>query len=178
MVLAGFGGSSNGRTADSDSAYLGSNPSPPANGSKPRDMGKKTMKWNAEQFAQAQAQRTGRRTKLILVIDDDENIRTLVKEVLAPDYRVITASAAAEGIKKLNHDAPDLVFLDIMMPEIDGMTALEFIMKNAPECNVVMLSARSTEENINKVMEIGAKGFLTKPFVAASLMDTIERFVS
>jgi len=111
----------------------------------------------------------------ILVVDDDSMMREMLKLILlSEEYRI--AGEAANG-----HDAvmqcvslkPDLVLLDINMPKMDGLQALEEIRKANPTTKVLMVSADATMDKVKEAIQKGAVGFIVKPLNPASVLDKV-----
>lgn len=103
---------------------------------------------------------------LVLVIDDNKDIRTLVTELMKEDYNVITAPNAHEGIRKASKYVPDLIICDVMMPGMDGMECCnrlksETITSHIP---VLMLTACTLDEQRVQGFDSGADGYISKPF--------------
>jgi two-component system KDP operon response regulator KdpE len=104
------------------------------------------------------------RKHLILVVDDEPPIVRLVKAKLRLDgYEVLTASRGAEAIEIVERDSPDLVVLDVMMPEMDGFETLRRI-RQTSQVPVVMLTARGSDADKLKGLQSGADDYITKPF--------------
>ncbi|MCH5227015.1 MAG: substrate-binding domain-containing protein [Muribaculaceae bacterium] len=108
---------------------------------------------------------------LLLVIDDNRDIRDMVTELMKEDYNVISAPNGQEGIRKATKYVPDLVICDVMMPEMDGMECCsriksETITSHIP---VLMLTACSLDEQRVQGFESGADGYLSKPFSTSVL---------
>lgn len=113
----------------------------------------------------------------ILVVDDESEIRGLLKEILADEgYEVDVAADAAEArLRRSQHD-PDLVLLDIWMPDTDGITLLrEWAQGNGTSCPVVMMSGHGTVETAVEATRLGAFDFVEKPLSLAKLLRTVER---
>src|SRR5437868_11700386 len=113
----------------------------------------------------------------ILVVDDESEIRGLLKEILADEgYEVDVAADAAEArVRRTQHD-PDLVLLDIWMPDTDGITLLrEWTQPNGSSCPVVMMSGHGTVETAVEATRLGAFDFVEKPLSLAKLLRTVER---
>lgn len=113
----------------------------------------------------------------ILVVDDESEIRGLLKEILADEgYEVDVAADAAEArVRRAQHD-PDLVLLDIWMPDTDGITLLrEWAQPNGSSCPVVMMSGHGTVETAVEATRLGAFDFVEKPLSLAKLLRTVER---
>ena len=113
----------------------------------------------------------------ILVVDDESEIRGLLKEILADEgYEVDVAADAAEArVRRAQHD-PDLVLLDIWMPDTDGITLLrEWSQASGANCPVVMMSGHGTVETAVEATRLGAFDFVEKPLSLAKLLRTVER---
>ena len=106
--------------------------------------------------------------KKIVIIDDEENIIGVLKKYLNRKAKVEIDSFvnAKEAKPKVMAGEYDLVLLDIMMPEINGLDMLEEIKKAKPEQKVLMMTAYSTEEKIIKSDLVGADDYITKPFIS------------
>ncbi len=114
----------------------------------------------------------------ILIIDDEVAIRDSLRMVLEYEgYEVSSAATGEEGIATLEREAPDLVFLDIKMPGMDGLEAAEQIAARriAP---VVILTAFSQRDLVERARDIGAMAYLVKPFQKHDLVPAIEMAVS
>jgi two-component system alkaline phosphatase synthesis response regulator PhoP len=102
--------------------------------------------------------------KTVLVIDDNERLRTLVKSYLAQEgYRVVTAADGREALFVARHERPDLIILDIMMPEMDGYEFIRLHRKEK-ETPIIMLTAKLDEADTVLGLELGADDYITKPF--------------
>ncbi|HEY4367926.1 MAG TPA: sigma-54 dependent transcriptional regulator [Steroidobacteraceae bacterium] len=113
----------------------------------------------------------------ILVVDDESEIRGLLKEILADEgYEVDVAADAAEARARRSQHDPDLVLLDIWMPDTDGITLLrEWAQANGSGCPVVMMSGHGTVETAVEATRLGAFDFVEKPLSLAKLLRTVER---
>src|SRR5687767_3566509 len=113
----------------------------------------------------------------ILVVDDESEIRGLLKEILADEgYEVDVAADAAEARAIRTQHDPDLVLLDIWMPDTDGITLLrEWAQPNGASCPVVMMSGHGTVETAVEATRLGAFDFVEKPLSLAKLLRTVER---
>jgi len=117
--------------------------------------------------------------KKILVADDESNIRLLVSSMLDKDYTVLEASNGQEAVDIARSEEPDLILMDIMMPKLDGYTACSLIKADGATkvIPVVMLTGVGHELNKRLAEEIGAEGYITKPFSLGDLLDTIGKFL-
>lgn len=110
----------------------------------------------------------------ILVIDDDHDLTAMLTAQLERrNYRVVVAANGREGLQKAYQARPDLILLDIMMPEMDGWEVCQRLreLSNVP---IIMLTARNIKGDIVKGLESGADDYLTKPFSAAELEARIQ----
>ncbi len=113
----------------------------------------------------------------ILVVDDEPEICRLVKEILEDEnYSVATAENAATARTARHQQHPDLVLLDIWMPDTDGITLLkEWAASDTPDIPVVMMSGHGSVETAVEAIRFGAYDFLEKPLSTAKLLVTVER---
>jgi two-component system, NtrC family, nitrogen regulation response regulator NtrX len=116
-------------------------------------------------------------TPHILVVDDEADIRGLLKEILSEEgYEVDVAANAAQARASRARQIPDLVLLDIWMPDVDGITLLrEWSVAATDGCPVVMMSGHSTVETAVEATRLGAFDFVEKPLSLAKLLRTVER---
>jgi DNA-binding response OmpR family regulator len=114
--------------------------------------------------------------KRILVVDDERDVRSLVCHILVDQgYEVDQAVDGREALEKIQAKTPDLVVLDLMMPEVDGWQVLRELQGRPTRPRVVVLSAFG---DVKRATEAGAVGFLAKPFRFAQLVDTCQRALS
>ena len=104
--------------------------------------------------------------KKILIVDDAAFMRMSLKKIMVENgFEVIgEAENGREAVEKYNELQPDIVTLDITMPEMDGLTALKAIIKIDPNANVVIVSAMGQESYVREAVMAGAKNFIVKPF--------------
>jgi two-component system KDP operon response regulator KdpE len=110
----------------------------------------------------------------ILIIDDDQDLARIVQLSLDREgYQTVIATSGLEGLQEAYRVQPDLVILDIMMPGMDGWEVCRRLgeMSNVP---ILMLTAKGTEADIVKGLQIGADDYLTKPFSVAELIARIQ----
>jgi two-component system KDP operon response regulator KdpE len=111
---------------------------------------------------------------LILVVDDEPRIIRLVKMNLDLEgFRVIEASSGVEALRRVREDLPDLVLLDVMMPEMDGFETLR-LLRETSDVPVIMLTVRAEEEDVVRGLELGADDYITKPFSVRELTSRIR----
>lgn len=113
-------------------------------------------------------------TKTILVVDDHANVRTLIQDYLGEHgYRVVAACDGVEALAVAQSEQPNLILLDIMMPNLNGLDFIRTYRKkhNAP---IILLTARLTETDKVVGLELGADDYVTKPFGMAELLARVR----
>jgi len=112
----------------------------------------------------------------ILIVDDAVFMRTVLKKMLAEEgYEVVgEASNGLEAIARAKELLPDVITLDITMPEMDGVTALPEIMKASPNSKVIMCSAMGQQPMVVEAIKNGARDFIVKPFQKTRVLQAIE----
>ncbi|MCX8058783.1 MAG: response regulator [Spirochaetes bacterium] len=120
----------------------------------------------------------------VFVVDDQMYIRRLLQMGLEEQgYIVREFSSGYELLKYLNEngniDKPDVILLDIMMPEMDGFEVLEKLATNpfAQNANILMISARNQKEDVLKALKMGAKDFIVKPFKIEKVVEKIKNYI-
>jgi two-component system, NtrC family, nitrogen regulation response regulator NtrX len=112
----------------------------------------------------------------ILIVDDEPAIRTSLRGVLEDEgYRVTAVGSAEEALARLADEAPDMVFLDIWLPRMDGLEALAEIKQRRPEIAVVMISGHGTIETAVKATKLGAYDFIEKPLSLEKTLLVVTR---
>ena len=113
----------------------------------------------------------------ILIVDDNDLIRTLLRGILrAEDCEIIgEARNGTLALDFIEKSKPDMVFLDVMMPEMDGLEALQSIKRLYPEIIVVMITGSPSKDNVQESIQGGASGFIIKPFNSAKVIETLHR---
>jgi len=116
----------------------------------------------------------------ILVADDELYIRLLVKDIIEPEFVVLEASNGEEAVIITRTQKPDLVLMDILMPKLDGYTACYAIKTDelTKEIPVIMLTGVGHELNKQLSQEMGAEGYITKPFNPEDLLDKVRQYES
>ncbi len=119
--------------------------------------------------------RADRKSPHFMIIEDDAFSRRLVENVLQKQYQLTGLGDATNALQIYSCIAPDLLFLDINLPDVTGHELLERIIALDPKAYVIMLSGNADRENIMQAMSKGAKGFIAKPFTKDKLFQYIER---
>ncbi|RKY31697.1 MAG: two-component system response regulator, partial [Candidatus Omnitrophota bacterium] len=112
--------------------------------------------------------------KKILVIDDEEGVRESLKFSLKDKYRIFLASTGKEGIDCIEKENPDLVILDILLPDKNGLEILKEIKKINEDIPVIMLTAVSQVKTAVEAMKLGAIDYITKPYDVDELLILIK----
>lgn len=120
--------------------------------------------------------RPGRNPMHILLVEDDKVTRRLVSNVFKDNYAVITAENAEEAVTNYLLHAPDIVFLDINLPDTNGFDVLHQIIDIDNDAHVIMFSGNSYLDNVTHALTHGAKGFIAKPFKREKLTHYIQEY--
>ena len=115
----------------------------------------------------------------IMVVDDSGYTRSMLRTALEIEgfKDVIEASTGTEAIEKFKSDHPDLVLLDIVMTEMDGIDVLRAIKQEDPEAKVIIVSAIGQERYITEAKELGVLGYVAKPFSPKELIEKIKQIM-
>ncbi|EAE5412151.1 response regulator [Listeria monocytogenes] len=113
----------------------------------------------------------------LLIVDDAMFMRTMIKNIVKDsDFEVVAeAENGLEAVKKYDEVKPDIVTLDITMPEMDGLEALTQIMAKDPSAKVIMCSAMGQQGMVVDAIKKGAKDFIVKPFQADRVLEALEK---
>ncbi len=115
----------------------------------------------------------------VLIVDDQEDILTSLGAILLDEgHEVLKAHDGQEALHAVQSDSPDIVFLDIWIPGIDGMQTLKAIKRIAPKCHVIMMSGHGTIETAVKAIKLGAEDYLEKPLNLEDTLHLVERAIS
>ncbi|MCR4583030.1 MAG: response regulator [Prevotella sp.] len=115
--------------------------------------------------------------KTILVAEDEDSNYELVKIVLQKRYRLLRASNGIEAVMLNEEEKPDLILMDIRMPEMNGLDATRIIKEVNSNTPVIALSAYAFDENIREAKEAGCDEFMAKPFRVENLIDTVKKYL-
>jgi two-component system chemotaxis response regulator CheY len=119
--------------------------------------------------------RRSHRRPEIMIIEDDAFSRRLVEKVLPQDFHLTSRGDAQNALHDYVALAPNLLFLDINLPDVTGHELLERIMQADPDAYVIMLSGNNDRQNVMRAMENGARGFVAKPFTREKIYQYIQR---
>lgn len=116
--------------------------------------------------------------KTIMVAEDEESNYELVRNILHKRYNLLRAKNGIEAVTINEEQHPDLILMDIRMPEMNGLDATRIIKEVTPETTVIALSAFAFPESINEAKDAGCTEFIAKPFRVEELLSTIERYIN
>lgn len=115
----------------------------------------------------------------IMIVDDAAFMRMMIKDILTKNGYTIAAEAenGKIAVDKYNETKPDLVLMDITMPEMDGIQALKTIKGNDAGAKVIMCSAMGQQAMVIEAIQSGAKDFIVKPFQAERVLEAVKKAV-
>lgn len=119
--------------------------------------------------------------KTIMIVDDEEALVEIIRIKLESEgYNVMVAYDGKEALEKINKQKPNLILLDIMMPELNGFEVCKKLKNNESlkYIPVIMLSAKAQEVDIKKGREVGAIDYITKPFDFAQMIEVIKNHLN
>lgn len=116
-------------------------------------------------------------SKRVLIVDDAVFMRMKLRDILEKNgYEVIAeAQNGVEAVEKYKQEKPDLVTMDITMPEMDGVAALKAIKADSPDAKVIMCSAMGQQSMVMEAIQSGALDFIVKPFDTDRVLQSLER---
>lgn len=120
----------------------------------------------------------------VLIVDDESIIRELIAQIVEeleePDIKVYEASDGLEGLEIIRKEKPDIVFLDIMMPKLNGFEVCRVLQNEPPSWNmkVIMLTAKGQEIDKQTAKDLGVKWYITKPFKIDDIIKILRELSS
>lgn len=117
--------------------------------------------------------------KRILIVDDAAFMRMMIKDILNKNgYEVVgEGENGARAVEKYKELTPDLVIMDITMPEVDGIQAVKEIKKNSPDAKIIMCSAMGQQAMVIESIQAGARDFIVKPFQAERVLEAVKKVI-
>ncbi|MBQ4274918.1 MAG: response regulator [Lachnospiraceae bacterium] len=117
--------------------------------------------------------------KNILIVDDAAFMRMMIKDILSKNGYTVAGEAenGAKAVEKYNELKPDLVLMDITMPDKDGIQALKEIKSSDPGAKVIMCSAMGQQAMVIESIQAGAKDFIVKPFQPDRVLEAVKKVV-
>lgn len=119
--------------------------------------------------------------KKVLIVDDDPGIRMLLSKFLQREgFETLMAENGLEGVEIAKKQQPDLIIMDVVMPQMDGLTAARLIKFYKPLSNVpvLFLTAKDAEKEIELAQEVRAEVYITKPFDVRQVIDVVKEIVA
>ncbi|MHB8140836.1 MAG: response regulator [Vulcanimicrobiaceae bacterium] len=119
-------------------------------------------------------------SKKILIVDDAVVMRMMIKGILAKNGFDVVGEAqnGVEAVDKYKQLQPDLVTMDMVMPEMDGITAVRQIMAVDPNAKIIMCTSMGQQALVVEAIQAGAKSFITKPFQPPKILETINKVLA
>lgn len=117
--------------------------------------------------------------KSVLICDDAAFMRMMIKDILTKNGYEVAGEAenGAKAVEKYNETKPDLVLMDITMPEMDGIQALKKIKEEDPSATIIMCSAMGQQAMVIESIQSGAKDFIVKPFDKDRVLEAVKKAV-
>jgi len=117
--------------------------------------------------------------KKILIVDDAAFMRMMIKDILTKNGYEISGEAenGLKAVEKYKEDKPDLVIMDIKMPEMDGIEAVKKIKALDSNANIIMCSAMGQQAMVIEAIQAGAKDFVVKPFQADRVIEAVKKAI-
>ncbi len=118
-------------------------------------------------------------SKRVLIVDDASFMRMMVKEILTKNGYEVAGEAenGQKAVEKYTELSPDLVIMDITMPEVDGIEAVKLIKAQDPDAKIVMCSAMGQQAMVIEAIQAGAKDFIVKPFQADRVLEAVKKVI-
>ncbi len=114
----------------------------------------------------------------ILIVDDDDNIRDTLQELLSPSYECHTADRAEQALANLKVQTYETVVTDVSMPGLSGHDLLKYIQSRHCNTPVIVISGKSTKEAAQDMLNAGAYAYFAKPFQLADIEDAVGRAIA
>jgi two-component system chemotaxis response regulator CheY len=116
----------------------------------------------------------------ILIVDDAKFMRMLLTDIINKSVHEVAGEAenGRDAVQLYSQIKPDLVTMDITMPDMGGVEAVREIKQEFPDCKIIMCSAMGQQKMVVKAIEAGAKDFIVKPFDETRVIDTINRVIN
>lgn len=116
-------------------------------------------------------------SKRIMVVDDSRIVQLQLQKILSDtDYQVVACCQNGEdALEMYDKITPDLVTMDILMPGMDGLEAARLLLQAHPDARVLMVSSLAYDDTINEANDIGAKGFVYKPFDRDQILQSMQK---
>jgi DNA-binding response OmpR family regulator len=134
-----------------------------------------------DRFAEEPMLTTSKKQPKILLIDDDPNVLEILSEKLrSVGYKIVTASAGLDGLNTVYKESPNLIILDLMLPQLDGLQVCRILKfdERYKKTPIIMLTGRTEEKNLRLGLKAGANKYLTKPFEPNQVLNEVKQLLS
>lgn len=116
--------------------------------------------------------------KKILIVDDQKGVRRLLEELFKMEgWNVYTASDGIEAVSQVKASSPDIVLMDMKMPNMNGLESSQQILALYPDMRIIMMTAYGEMDVVKKALEVGVRRCITKPFDILNLRDLVNELV-
>lgn len=117
-------------------------------------------------------------SETVLIVDDSELMRDKLESSLQPlEFEsIVKVTGGEKAIEAFENESIGLTFLDIEMPDLDGIETLKKLKAINPEAHVVMVSGEGTMTNVKSALALGAKGFIVKPYVESKIQEAVSNY--
>ena len=113
-----------------------------------------------------------------LIVDDEPDVVDSVSELFTlRNYNVVTATSGTKALEMVKKENPNIIILDIRMPDVSGMDVLKEVKKNYPKTRVIMLTGVEDDSTRQMAMGLGASGYLTKPYSYSELLEMSRKLI-
>lgn len=117
--------------------------------------------------------------KRILIVDDQKGVRRLLEELFKKDgWEVQLAADGKEAVQKAEEFLPDIILMDMKMPNMNGLEASRIILNNFSDLDIIMMTAYGEMDVVKEALDAGVKRCITKPFDIINLLDTVNQMAS
>ena len=115
----------------------------------------------------------------VMIVDDTPFMRAVLRNIIEDaGHSVVEAANGNEAISLYTKEKPDIITMDIVMPELDGIEAARIILESDPSAKIVMVTAVDSRDSVKEAIRIGVCDFIVKPFKAGDVMESIRRAVN
>jgi DNA-binding response OmpR family regulator len=115
----------------------------------------------------------------VLIVDDEPDVLLLLRiELEAEGYDTLLAADGETAIHRILEERPDVILLDVMMPVVDGWGVLQRLAEQRSDTRVIVLSAKASDNDVARALELGAHEYVTKPFEPAALLATVAHVLA
>lgn len=133
-------------------------------------------KISKEAFLQKTVERAARKQFSVLIVEDQKFSRQILKSFLISNFTVHTAENGKQALLKYMENVPNILFLDLELPDLSGFEICELITQLDSESYIIIVSGNSAPADVQRAIKKGAKTFITKPFTKVKIVASVEQF--